>query len=187
MNATDKKKTMLLGLLVVLAGVSWYFVFSPIMFPSTGSVPANPGGAGRRQPIQVVPSAVINLSLLEKPSESEVGQRNLFVYPPKAPPKPTVAPVTAPPLPQQPVQPSVPPTPPTPPFRAFKYEGMSVGKESGKVLAAISEGGNVYQLGQGECIQGTYCISRLSETEVEIEEIQQNQQRRKQTFRRVTS
>jgi hypothetical protein len=187
MNATDKKKTMLLGLLVVLAGVSWYFVFSPIMFPSTGSVPANSGGPGRSKPFKVVPSAVINLSLLEKPSESEVGQRNLFVYPPKAPPKPTVTPVAAPPSPPQPIQPSVPVTPPQPPFRAFKYEGMSVKKDSGRILAAISEGGNVYQLEQGECIQGTYCINRLSETEVEIEEIQQNQQRRRQTFRRVTS
>ena len=34
MTATDKKKTVLLGLLVVLAGLSWYFVFSPIMWPS---------------------------------------------------------------------------------------------------------------------------------------------------------
>ena len=57
-------------------------------------------------------------------------------------------------------------------------------KESGKILAAISEGGNVYQLELGECIQGTYCISRLSETEVEIEDLQL---KRKQTFRRVTS
>lgn len=185
MTATDKKKTMLLGLLLVLAGVSWYFVFSPIMFPSTGSAPANPGGPGRRQPIKVVPSAVINLSMLEKPSESAVGQKNLFVYPPKAPPKPPVAPAPPQVFVQPPVQPPAPPpVPPTPPFRAFKYEGMSVGKESGKVLAAISEGGNVYQLELGHCIQGTYCISRLSETEVEIEDLQL---KRKQTFRRVTS
>ena len=185
MNATDKKKTMLLGLLVVLAGVSWYFVFSPIMLTSPESAPANTGARGGKPPIKVVPSAVINLSLLEKPSESVVGQRNLFVYPPKAPPKPTVA--AAPPqvfAPPPPVQPQTPIVPPPPPFRAFKYEGMSVGKESGKALAAISEGGNVYQLQQGECIQGIYCISRLSEAEVEIEDLQL---KRKQTFRRVTS
>jgi hypothetical protein len=60
-----------------------------------------------------------------------------------------------------------------------------VRKETGKILAAISEGGTVYQLEQGECIQGTHCISRLTETEVEIEETLAP--RRKQTFRRVTS
>lgn len=186
MNATDKKKVMLLGLLVVLAAVSWYFVFSPIMFPSTGSAPANAEGPGRRQPLKVVPSAVINLALLEKPSASDVGQRSLFVYAPMVPPKPIVAPA-APQVfvPQTPVQPAPPPVQPPPPFRPFKYEGVSVGKESGKIIAAISEGGNLYQLGLGDCIQGTHCISRLSETEIEIEELLPL--KRKQTFRRVQS
>jgi hypothetical protein len=153
------------------------------MMPTVTNAPTkNAGPAGRGKLIKVGQSATINLAQLEKPSEGDVGKSNLFIYPPKPAPKPTVVATSIPPyVPPTNPTPTTPIVPPPPPFRAFKYEGMSVQKNSGKILAAISEGGNVYQLEMGECIQGTYCVSRLTETDVEIEDLQL---KRKQTFRR---
>ena len=71
---------------------------------------------------------------------------------------------------------------PPPPFKSFKYEGLSVIKNSGRILGALSEGGNSYQVKEGDCLMGQYCITRLTERDVEIEDLLL---KRRQTFTRV--
>jgi hypothetical protein len=75
-----------------------------------------------------------------------------------------------------------PPPPPPPPFKSFRYEGFSSVKDGGKLLASITESGNSYTVREGECLMGQYCISKLTEALVEIEDLQL---KRKQTFMRA--
>jgi len=154
MITSDKKKSALLGLLMILAVLSWYFVMRPGMTTATANPATKPAGATK--PIKLGP-ATIDLALLKEQSTNDVGQRNIFVFHEKPAPKPT-------------------------PFKSFKYEGLSVIKNSGKILGALSEGGNSYQVKEGDCLMGQYCITRLTERDVEIEDLLL---KRRQTFTRV--
>jgi len=99
-----------------------------------------------------------------------------------AAPTTTVAPTTttAPPPPPRMAAPPPPYIPP--PFKAFRYEGFSVNRGSGKLLGSISESGNTYKVSEGDCVMGQYCITRLTEKDIEIEDLQL---KRKQTFTRA--
>jgi len=182
MITSDKKKSALLGLLMILAVLSWYFVMRPGMTTATVGPSTKP--AGVTKPIKLGP-ATIDLALLKEQSTNDVGQRNIFVFHEKPAPKPTPTVVAAQTFPVPPPQPQVfvpPPPPPPPPFKSFKYEGLSVIKNSGKILGALSEGGNSYQVKEGDCLMGQYCITRLTERDVEIEDLLL---KRRQTFTRV--
>ena len=183
MITSDKKKSALLGLLVILAVLSWYFVLRPGMTTATVGPSTKP--AGVTKPIKLGP-ATIDLALLKEQSTNDVGQKNIFTFRQKPVPKPTASVVPAqtiiPVGPSQP-QPFAPPQPPPPPpFKSFKYEGLSVIKNSGRILGALSEGGNSYQVKEGDCLMGQYCITRLTERDVEIEDLLL---KRRQTFTRV--
>ena len=183
MITSDKKKAALLGLLVVLAVLSWYFVMRPGMTTATANPATKPAGATK--PIKLGP-ATIDLALLKEQSTNDVGQKNIFAFREKPVPKPTPSVMAAQTFPVSPPQPQtsfVPPQPPPPPpFKSFKYEGLSVIKNSGKILGALSEGGNSYQVKEGDCLMGQYCITRLTERDVEIEDLLL---KRRQTFTRV--
>jgi phage protein U len=69
----------------------------------------------------------------------------------------------------------------SPVFKTFRYEGYSLGTK-GKMLAALSESGNTYTVEEGECLMGQYCVRRITENQVEIEDVFQ---KRRQTFTRV--
>ena len=182
MITSDKKKSALLGLLVILAVLSWYFVMRPGMTTSTAGPATKPAGATK--PLKLGP-ATIDLALLKEQSTNDVGQKNIFTFRQKPVPKPTATVMAAQtfPVSPPPPQPYVPPQPPPPPpFKSFKYEGLSVIKNSGRILGALSEGGNSYQVKEGDCIMGLYCITRLTERDVEIEDLLL---KRRQTFTRV--
>ena len=185
MITSDKKKAALLGLLVVLAVLSWYFVLRPGMTTATVGAPTKPTGATK--PLKLGP-ATIDLALLKEQPTNDVGQKNIFAFRQKPVPKPTPTVVAAqnfpinPPQPPSNVPPPAPPQPPPPPFKSFKYEGLSVIKNSGRILGALSEGGNSYQVKEGDCLMGQYCITRLTERDVEIEDLLL---KRRQTFTRV--
>jgi len=186
MTTTDKKKVTLLGLLVVLGIVSWIYVFRPIMMPAaTPNTAAAPGTIKPKQ-IKGDQAGKINLEALQRPSTGDIGRRNLFQFPPKQPPRPLVSITTPPAASFQTTAP--PPTiisaPPPPPFRQFKYEGVSVMRGSGRIIGALSEGGNTYQVKEGDCLMGQYCVTRLTEALVEVEDVQSNPKRR-QEFRRI--
>jgi phage protein U len=65
------------------------------------------------------------------------------------------------------------------PWKPFRYEGFSVSKGGGKILGSITESGNTYEVKEGDCMMGQFCVTRLTESMVEIEDLQL---KRKQTF-----
>lgn len=179
MTASDKKKTVILVVLLIVAGVTWGWIYRSGATASTPAAEAKEA-KGKKLP-KAVQSAQINLHLLENEPAEEVGRKNLFQYrqaplPPKPPEtsRPFVPPQnSAPPV-------YVPPTPATPQSKAFRYEGFS--SKGGRILASISEGGNTYQVTEGECVMGQYCVRRLTESLLEIEDLQLKSSR---TFTRV--
>ena len=92
MITSDKKKAALLGLLVVMAVLSWYFVMRPGMTTATAGAATKPAGATK--PIKLGP-ATIDLALLKEQSTNDVGQKNIFTFRQKPVPKPTASVVPA--------------------------------------------------------------------------------------------
>jgi hypothetical protein len=172
MTASDKKKTGILVVLLIVAGVVWGWTYWSGTEASTPEA-AVKGAKGPKVPA-VVQTAQIRLDLLENEAAESVGRKNLFQYrQAPAPPKPVEtsrifapAPITTAP----PANP-VPYTPPAPQSKAFRYEGFSGGK-SGGLLASISEGGTTYKVRVGDCVMGQYCVRRLTDTLIEIEDLQ---------------
>jgi hypothetical protein len=180
MTASDKKKAKILVALVILAGVVWFWLYRP---GSTSSTGAAAKAASKANDVKVGQDAQIRTDLLGDNAAEDVGRKNLFQYRQKAPPPQTatVARGFTPPTPPQNYTPP-PYTPPTPQSKVFRYEGFSGPTKNGKLLASLSEGGNTYYAREGECIMGQYCVRRLTETQVEIEDIVLNSRR---TFQRV--
>ena len=184
MTASDKKKVMVLAGLLIVGAFAWYYVYSPSTGgSSTGSnkAPAKPSAAKPGQ------DAVIRVDILEQAKSINVGQKNLFQYGQRPAPKPPEPPPgygNRPPViaNPQPAQPFVPPPPPQPQFRPFRYEGFSVSKGGGKILGSITEGGNTYEVKEGDCVMGQYCVTRLTESLIEIEDLQL---KRRQSFTRT--
>jgi hypothetical protein len=174
MTASDKKKTALLVLLMIVAGLSWYFfVYRPTLIPAAEA--SKKAAAEKKKPVKPIGDAQLHLELTDLPTNTDVGQKNLFQYrqKPQAPPKPSTSgpafpvPVTPPVSPG----PSTPPPVSAPPYRAFKYEGFSVPGKNGKILASLTESGNTYYVKEGDCLMGQYCISRITESLIEIQDI----------------
>ena len=182
MTASDKKKVTILVGLIIVAVISWYYVYSPASATGPDATAKAPAKTAVAKPGQ---TAQIRLDIIDaKPTE--VGQKNLFLYGMKPVPKPV-----EPPRPNfaQIPNTSVPinPNPPPPiqqvqPFKSFRYEGFSVSKGGGKILGSITEGANTYEVKEGDCVMGQYCITRLTEALVEIEDLQL---KRRQSFTRT--
>jgi hypothetical protein len=185
MTASDKKKTAVLVLLLVGAGLSWFYVYRPTAGAASNVTVKTPA---KTKLGKVPQEAQIRVDVVENTSAVSVGQTNLFQYRQKPvasklpEPSRTVSPPFVTSTGQSPIPiPVVTPTPQTP-WRAFKYEGFSVSKGGGKMLGSITEGGNTYEVKEGDCMMGQFCITRLTESLVEIEDLQL---KRKQTFTRV--
>jgi hypothetical protein len=179
MTASDKKKTALLVLLLAGAGVSWSYVSRPV----TGTAPTVATKVpGKAKAVNVAKDSQIRIDKLENTSAINVGKKNLFEYGQK--PAPSKQPDPQRGTGQNVFVPAVvteqrPPAPVVQPFKAFKYEGFSVSKGGGKILGSITESGTTFEVKEGDCMMGMYCITRLTETLVEIEDLQL---KRKQTF-----
>jgi hypothetical protein len=181
MTSSDKKKTGILGLLLIVAGVAWYFfVYRPTLIPAADAAQV----AAKAKTIKHLGNAQIVWP--DPPANLNVGQKNLFTYrevpvPPKpaAPSSDVFRPAQPPPGPSTEIRPTV---PQPPPFKAFKYDGFSMPK-NGKPLASLSEGGITYQAKEGDCVLGQYCITRITENVIEIQDIQL---KRSQTITRST-
>lgn len=133
--------------------------------------------------------ARIRLDLMEKPEDFEegVGSKNLFVYRQAPPPPPPAFKPGAPgggltPVPVAPV-PSVqqnPPGPPPPPPIQLRYEGFAViNSPEGELTAFLADPSRHYNVRIGEVLMGRYRITRISETSVEVEDLEYN---RRQTL-----
>lgn len=181
MTAPEKTRLRILIALVVVAGLAWYFVYRPSSVSSTdvpGTRAANPA-----KDLKVAQEAQIRLDLLEGIAAEDAGRKNLFQYRekplPPQPPQPRPQITSTPPMVSTPI-PSREPPPPA--FKAFRYEGFSLVPKTGKMLASLSESGNSYEVVEGECLMGQYCVRRITENLVEIEDVFLN---RRQTFTRT--
>ena len=133
--------------------------------------------------------ARIRLDLVENlHAEDEIGRNNVFQYrirraaPANAsessgsggaatPPPVEAAPV--PPAPQGP-----PPPPPPPPI-PFKYRGFANVEKPSSLIAFLADDANHYNVTIGEILMGRYRVSRITLTDVEMEDLQLN---RRQTL-----
>lgn len=186
-----KKQLQTLGLLaVLLAGAGGYAYWS-ISTPSTGVATSSP--AEKVAKIASLPSAGnarIRLDLItDDQGNGVVGRKNVFQYY-VAPPPAKMQTVVLPPKPPAPVVvgPTGPPPPPPPPptlLTTFKYDGVVIVPVPGKLMASISNGStDRYNVTEGEYILGRYKINRVTATNVEIEDTDQN---RRQTYTRIVT
>ena len=173
MTASDKKKAQLLVGLLVIAGLTWFLVYRT--GPSTSVGPKKkPAKAAVAKQIK---DPTIRIDLLGAATGTEeVGRKNIFQYrqkplPPVVSPPPRAIPTTQTTttntgvIRQEINQP--------PPFKAFKYEGFSIigHPKTGVMRAVLSEGTNTYQVTQGECLMGQYCVRQITENLIEIEDL----------------
>lgn len=138
--------------------------------------------------------ARIRIDLVEKPEASEnVGRTNLFQYrqpkaaaPPPGAQQPGAVPAppgTGPSMSGGPMlqRPAGPPPPPPPPPIPLKYIGFAVvNSQNGSLVAVLGDDLNRhYNVTVGEVLFGRYRIVRVTDTSVEVEDLEYN---RRQTL-----
>jgi hypothetical protein len=186
MNKRDRQRLGILIVLLVVLGatvVLGYRVNRPQITAIAQTPETRPPS-----PNQTTPSdARIRLDLIEKLEASqEIGRNNVFQYregrpstqasrpgltPPAAPPPPGPAVV----LPPPPSRPAGPP-PPTP--IPLKYQGFAI-VNSARTAFLADDFARHYNVIVGEVLMGKYRVSQITDTIVEIEDLEAN---RKQTL-----
>lgn len=174
MTATEKNRIKILVVLLIVAGLVWFLVYRPGNTRTAEGADKNRAAPARD--VKAGQDAQIRLDLLDNIAANNVGRKNLFQYrqkplPPQPPPTTSVLPSTQIPMPPQNPLPLTPREPAAPAFKAFRYEGFSVDTKSGRILASLSESGNTYTVKEGECLMGQYCVRRLTESLVEVEDV----------------
>jgi hypothetical protein len=143
-----------------------------------------PASAGQPQVAQAGPSRAaaardraesapgVRLSELkgERPVPTE-GGRNLFLEKPKAPPPP---PKAAPPPPPDPNAPPPPPPPPAP----ITLKLIAIVQGSGRPVAAVTDGKDVFFGREGDIIEGRYKIIKVNVESIDIAYVDGRGQRR---------
>jgi hypothetical protein len=177
-----------LGVLLVVLGVTGVFAYRMNQPQITAAVQAAPAKTSSNPP---APSeAHIRLDLLQNSdAEEAVGKRNLFQYRqnvPALPPlpqrggKPLDPPLPTNVPPPTPVVTGPPPPPPPPPIN-LKYQALFVVTESpdGGPTAVLADESRHYNVKTGEILLGRYRIVSISESSVEVEDLNLN---RRQTL-----
>jgi hypothetical protein len=168
-----KKEQVLTGLLIV-AGLTWFFVYK------SADVETTPR-RGKIKPMaqRTIPDARIQLGLLDaaRPPGS-IGQNDIFRYRQRPLAASSPGPIavnaaksstgrTADAPPQAPVQPLA---------KAWKYEGFT--RSGDNLVASLTEGNTTYPVVTlGDCLMGQYCVRSLAENVIEIEDVQLRQRR----------
>ncbi len=188
MTKENKKQLQtLLALVVLLAGVGFYEYWTN--FRTTQPTTATPVATVAKVLALGNGNAQIRVELMsDTPDRDIVGKKNVFEYyvppPPPKPVPPPQPPVVVQTANTQVARPAPPPPPPAPDtaLNRFAYEAIGIVAKPGKLWVSISEGpNNHYNVTEGECIMGRYCVNKASETSVEIEDVSLNQRR---TFQR---
>ena len=181
--ATDTRRQLplLIGLLVLLAGVAWWqfggsgsavappaIAARPTTRPTTR--PGRQGDASAETPAQVLARGVeLGRLAADRPAPEEAG-RDLFRS--AAGGKGAAAPGASQPVaaspPPPPTTPGPPPPPPGPPPIAVKFIGIVSRRDVGKV-AILSDGKNVYYGRQGDIVDGRWRIVSIGEESLQIE------------------
>jgi hypothetical protein len=165
---------VLVGLLVVLAGVLWWNVARGLA-PETAAPSGVPPAATRTPQAAALPDASaleVQLGALkEAPPDPAVGTRNPFRFEPKAEPPPEHPPTPRPMAGTptmgpdgQPVAGGVPPPPPIP----LKFIGFVEEPSGHRRLAALSDGRFTYYGREGDIIEGRYRIVRIGLESIEM-------------------
>jgi hypothetical protein len=162
----ERRQRWLLGLLAIVAVIAAVYWLRPAPAASLPS-PSNPRAAGRAG--GAAPAAAtapdVHLDALEaerpRPGSTE---RNLFRFRPKPAPPPPVA--TRPPPPPAATA-GPPPTPPVPPI-TLKYIGVIAVESSGRKIAGLSDGREVWHGSEGDVILGQYKILRIGTESIEM-------------------
>jgi hypothetical protein len=169
--ATDRRKQLLLGLLLVVLAIVGYRALA-----RTASAPSSTSNGTRTAPVPRGGAAAggitapdVHLDALESERPSPVAaERNLFRFRPKAPPPaPSFGPgaSTAPPTT---IAPPIQTGPPAPPPIALKFIGR-VEREGKPTIAILSDGQGPPMSGvEGETIAGRYRILRIGVESIEM-------------------
>jgi hypothetical protein len=173
----SRRQVQLLGVLVLVLAAVLVYEFRP----QGGAAPASRGAAVTPGPSRAaaardraasVPEVRLPDLKGERPAPAETG-RNPFTEKPKAPP-PVVRPVVAPPPPPDPNAP--PPPPPPPPPITLKL--IAIVQGSGKALAALTDGKDVFYGREGDVIEGRYRIVKVNVESIDIAYVDGRGQRR---------
>jgi len=168
--ATDRRKQILLGILIVLLGALGYRALttspasSPSSNPARASGPASQGGRGNAM---AAPDVHMNALNSERPKP--VGpERNLFRFKPKAPPAPPPVARGGGPAEIPAVQPPPSGPPPLPPI-ALKYIGTLQTNGGRTTIAVLTDGQGPPMSGkEGDTIAGRYKILRIGVESIEM-------------------
>jgi hypothetical protein len=173
-KASIRQIVLLVGLLVVLVGVVWNEVRRTGPTVPAGQrrvVQAGPSrAAAARDQAESAPGVRLSELKAERPVPAE-GGRNLFREKPKAPPLPAKV---APPPPPDPDAP--PPPPPPPPPITLKL--IAIVQGSGRPIAAITDGRDVFYGREGDIIEGRYKIIKVNVESIDIAYVDGRGQRR---------
>ena len=173
-RATPRQIALLGVLLVVFAAVMYYNLGATSAPPPAGNgavAQAIPSRAAvARDQAESAPAVRLAELKADRPAVAD-GGRNLFREKPKPPPPP---PKVAPPPPPDPNAP--PPPPPPPPPITLKLIGIVQG--SGKPIAALSDGKDVFYGREGDIIEGRYRIIKVNVESIDIAYVDGRGQRR---------
>ena len=167
---TDRRKQIVLGVLIALLGYLGYraITTSPAASPSSNPTRASgPGGRGGRGSAATAPD--VHLDALNGERPKPVGpERNLFRFKPKAAPAPAPAGRGSGPA-ETPAPPPVPSGPPALPPIALKFIG-TVQKDGGRTtFAVLTDGQGPPMSGkEGDTIFGRYRILRIGVESIEM-------------------
>jgi hypothetical protein len=193
MTKPDRQKLSVLVVLLAVLGLTLLMGYRMYEPPTAASVqPPEQAKASANPPADS--DARIRLDLVEKDSGSgDIGKKNVFQYgqtPPSvlpgskpsalvaAPAPPVVVPTTIPP------RPTGPPPPPPPPPIPLKYQGYASMKSTGGLTAFLVDDTRPndvkhFNVAKNEVLMGRYRLTNISETSVEIEDLEYN---RRQTL-----
>jgi len=159
---------------ILLAVVLYQYTSSP---SAPAGVPATPRAipareAAARDRAESVPALRLAALKATKAEPVEKG-RNLFREQPKAPPP---QPIVAPPPPPAPDPNAPPPPPPPPPPITLRLVGIVQG--SGRPIAALTDGRDVFYGREGDIIEGRYRIVKVNVESIDIAYVDGRGQRR---------
>ena len=193
MTKPDRQKLSVLIVLLAALGLTLWFGYRTDQ-PATTAAAQTPEPAKTSANLPAPSDARIRLDLVEKDSGSgDIGKKNVFQYGQTSPsvlpgskPSALVAapapPLVVPaPLPQRPAGP--PPPPPPPPI-PLKYQGYASMKSPAGLTAFLVDDTRAndvkhFNVAKNEVLMGRYRLTNISETSVEIEDLEYN---RRQTL-----
>ena len=186
MNATDRQRLKILGILVVLLGLTYWIGRQIYDVPAASGPVAGPGSIESSSETGV---ADLDLSVEWKDARVDPGylagqRRNPFEYgpepAPEVPVQPALPPVTA--APPQPFQPALPPPEPPPAPIPFLYSGYSRVGDSGQLRAWLFDEGDSYGVIEQEVLMGRYRIDVITVEYVDIEDLEAGRRERLRLF-----